>query len=381
MTVTEQHDHPALQVSGLRKVYRSDGKEVVAVDDVSFSVPQGAFYTLLGPSGCGKTTTLRSVAGLEYCDEGEIVVDGVSVSGSGKRTVPPEQRDIGMVFQSYAIWPHMTVFQNAAFPLRVRRSKERASKTEIKQQVERVLAAVGLAGYEDRMATMLSGGQQQRLALARALVRQPKLLLLDEPLSNLDLKLRDAMRGQIRDIQRDLGVATLFVTHDQNEALSMSTSIAVMRDGRIIQEGSPRDIYQRPADAFVADFVGKTNFIKAVVKETGPDGEVTVTTSFGQLHVTTTEKWPNGTPVVVSARPENINLTTDDNDPTDKNCFIGTVEKATFFGESMECVVRVGDFAMLVTVSGDGGGARQLRQDSKVRLTMPTSGCTVLQDT
>ena len=242
----------------------SAGRIVKAVNDVSFDVPEGRLFTLLGPSGCGKTTTMRSIAGLERPVSGEVNVNGTAVYSSPRKLfVPPNRRNFGMVFQSYAIWPHMNVFDNAAFPLRVGRRKY--SKQEIEEKVTRVLNVVGLDSFAGRDATMLSGGQQQRLALARALAMEPKLLLLDEPLSNLDAKLRERMRFEIKRLQRELGLTTVYVTHDQGEALALSHEIAVMSEGRIVQIGSPRAIYERPGSPFVADFVGLTNFVDAVV--------------------------------------------------------------------------------------------------------------------
>src|SRR5436853_217312 len=250
-----------LSVKELYTEYASDrGPPVRAAQNVSFEVPEGKLFTLLGPSGCGKTTTLRSIAGLERPVSGEIEVAGRVVYSSNQRIfVAPNKRNFGMVFQSYAIWPHMNVFQNVAFPLDVRK----LPRKEIQERVTRVLAAVQLGHLVDREATKLSGGQQQRLALARALVMEPQLLLLDEPLSNLDAKLREKMRFELKRLQRELGLTTVYVTHDQSEALAMSNEIAVMNEGRIVQIGSPRDIYERPNSRFVADFVGTTNFIDA----------------------------------------------------------------------------------------------------------------------
>src|SRR5438876_8807945 len=242
-----------LQVTMLRKTFTTERGGVRAVEDVSFTVEEGRFFTLLGPSGCGKTTTLRCVAGLERPEAGTIRLDDAVLSGPG-RFMPTYARDIGMVFQSYAIWPHMTVFDNVAFPLRVART--RPTLLEIRQRVSQALATVRLEGLQDRAATKLSGGQQQRLALARALVREPKLLLLDEPLSNLDAKLREQMRMELRQLQRTLRLTTLYVTHDQVEALAMSNVVAVMHQGRIMQTGAPREIYERPANRFVAEFIG-----------------------------------------------------------------------------------------------------------------------------
>src|SRR5437867_1917113 len=252
-----------LKVEGLFTEYPNERGQIVrAAQDVSFEVPRGKLFTLLGPSGCGKTTTLRSIAGLEKPISGEIAIDGRVVYSSSKGIfVAPNKRNFGMVFQSYAIWPHMNVFQNVAFPLEVRR----LSRKEIRERVERVLTAVQLDHLVNREATKLSGGQQQRLALARALVMEPQLLLLDEPLSNLDAKLRDAMRTELKRLQRELSLTTVYVTHDQSEALALSHEIAVMNEGRIIQVGTPRQIYEQPHDKFVADFVGTTNFIGGTV--------------------------------------------------------------------------------------------------------------------
>src|SRR5436190_11700372 len=235
---------------------------VFAVDHVSLEVQEGELFTLLGPSGCGKTTTLRSIAGLEIPDGGTISLGGrVLFSSTTKVKVPANQRGLGMVFQSYAIWPHMNVFENVAFPLKVLPRGKRPGRSELRARVERALAVVKLEQLASRDATALSGGQQQRLALARALVMEPALLLLDEPLSNLDAKLRHLLRFELKRLQRELKITTVYVTHDQSEALALSHEIAVMKDGRIQQIGSPRDIYERPSSAFVADFVGSTNFL------------------------------------------------------------------------------------------------------------------------
>src|SRR5262245_3245869 len=253
-----------LSVAGLFTEYPNDRGEIVrAAQDVTFTVEEGRLFTLLGPSGCGKTTTLRSIAGLERPKAGEISVKGRVVFSSARGVyVAPNRRGFGMVFQSYAIWPHMNVFQNAAFPLEV--GERRRSRAQIRDHVMRVLTAVQLDHLADREATMLSGGQQQRLALARALVMEPELLLLDEPLSNLDAKLREKMRFELKRLQRDLKITTVYVTHDQTEALALSHEIGVMNQGRIQQIGRPRDVYEHPVNQFVADFVGNTNFLDGV---------------------------------------------------------------------------------------------------------------------
>src|SRR6476619_4203971 len=273
-----------LSVRSLYTEYANEhGAAVKAAQDVSFDVPEGKLFTLLGPSGCGKTTTLRSIAGLEKPTAGEIEVAGRFVYSSSKGIfVAPNKRNFGMVFQSYAIWPHMNVFQNVAFPLEVRR----LAKKEIRDKVMRVLQAVALDELVDRDATKLSGGQQQRLALARALVMEPQLLLLDEPLSNLDAKLRDHMRIELKRLQRELGLTTIYVTHDQGEALALSHEIAVMKDGFVVQIGTPRQIYETPRNQFVADFVGSTNFVGGTVTAADDgSGHCVVHTGFGDLKV------------------------------------------------------------------------------------------------
>src|SRR5205085_1646281 len=290
-----------LKVTSLFTEYASEhGAVVKAAQDVSFEVPEGKLFTLLGPSGCGKTTTLRSIAGLERPSSGEIEVAGRTVYSSNRRIfIAPNKRNFGMVFQSYAIWPHMNVFQNVAFPLEVRKLPKKA----IRDKVMRVLAAVQLDHLVDREATKLSGGQQQRLALARALVMEPQLLLLDEPLSNLDAKLRDRMRIELKRLQRELGLTTVYVTHDQSEALALSHEIAVMNDGFVVQVGTPRQIYEQPHNQFVADFVGTTNFIGGTVASL--EGvRCVVSSAVGELKAQASEGLTKNALVIVSVRPE-----------------------------------------------------------------------------
>ena len=331
-----------IKVDHLAKTYT--GTATPAVDDVSFTVEQGGFYTLLGPSGCGKTTTLRCIAGLERPDAGTIQL-GSTVVVSDRTFVPTNRRDIGMVFQSYAVWPHMTVFENAAFPLRV--AKHKLRKSVLDEKVMGALALVGLEGFEQRMATMLSGGQQQRLSVARALVREPDVLLLDEPLSNLDAKLRERMRSELLLIQRRVGITTLFVTHDQIEALSMSERIAVMNGGKIVQEGTPRQIYHDPANAFVASFIGSTNLISGRVGSHDPGtGLTTVETPAGSIRANV-EGIAKGEAVMVSIRPEEIVVHRGDRHESEplpeQNVLAGTIEIGLFVGVSVEYHVRVGD--------------------------------------
>jgi iron(III) transport system ATP-binding protein len=324
------------------------GTVVRAADDVSFEVPQGKFFTLLGPSGCGKTTTLRSIAGLEKPTGGEIRVGDRTVFSAAQGIfVAPNRRNFGMVFQSYAIWPHMNVFQNVAFPLEV--GRRRFSQAEKADRVMRVLHAVALDHLAERDATRLSGGQQQRLALARALVMEPDLLLLDEPLSNLDLKLRERMRFELKRIQRELGITTIYVTHDQGEALALSHEIAVMNAGRIVQRGGPRDIYERPKSRFVADFIGSTNFVEGAVlaREADPH-HWRVSTPIGELRVVCHEDLGRGEALTVSIRPEDLELTEAPVDGADgRNALSGTVDQKVFLGEYVDFQVKIGETILL----------------------------------
>jgi iron(III) transport system ATP-binding protein len=286
---------------------------------------------------------LRSIAGLERPRSGEITVGGQLIYSLQKKVfIPPNRRGLGMVFQSYAIWPHMTVFENAAFPLQV--SKSKLPKKDIEARVSRVLKVVALEEMAEREATKLSGGQQQRLALARALVMEPPLLLLDEPLSNLDAKLRERMRFELKRLQRELGITTVYVTHDQSEALALSHSIAVMNGGVIQQTGTPREIYERPGSQFVADFIGSTNFLAATVK--GQDAAFyRVSSEVGDLKVRAVEPLQAGARVVVSVRPEDIRLS--ESRPRGENVLEGTVDTKVFLGESVDFQVKVGPRALL----------------------------------
>ena len=331
-----------LSVKGLCTEYVNERNQAIrAAQDVTFEVPQGKLFTLLGPSGCGKTTTLRSIAGLERPRAGEIrVKDEVIYSSTRRVFVPPNRRGLGMVFQSYAIWPHMTVYENAAFPLRVGRRK--FSRREIDERVTRVLATVDLSEMAQREATKLSGGQQQRLALARALVMEPRLLLLDEPLSNLDAKLRERMRFELKRLQRELGITTVYVTHDQSEALALSHAIAVMNRGRIEQTGTPREIYERPVNQFVADFVGSTNFLDGTVRATdGGSGYYRVESALGVMKALGLDTLQPGDKVVVSVRPEDVHLS--ELRPEGENVWQGLVDQKVFLGESVDFQVVVGE--------------------------------------
>jgi iron(III) transport system ATP-binding protein len=330
-------------IENLHKTFQAGPAEVRAIDGISLNVEPGKLITLLGPSGCGKTTTLRCLAGLERPDSGRIVIDGKVVFDSDKRIfVPANERSLGMVFQSYAIWPHMTVFENVAFPLRVARDRK-YSAAEVRQEVSRVLEMVQLAGYENRASTRLSGGQQQRLAFARGLVRKPNLLLLDEPLSNLDAKLREQMRVELKRLQRSLGVTTVYVTHDQSEALALSDKIAVFSAGRIVQQGTPQEIYRRPGSQFVADFVGSANFFHGTVAGQGDDtATATVDTPHGTIRCRFSDQVQPGQAVVVTARPEDLVIS--EKHPGDGlNVFAGKVAHRVFLGEVTDYFVDLGE--------------------------------------
>ena len=346
-----------LTVRGLTKIYgnRSDAK-AGGVRGVSFDLPPGTFFTLLGPSGCGKTTTLRCIAGLERPDAGLIQI-GQSVlhdSNTGA-SVPLNRRGIGMVFQSYAIWPHMTVFENIAFPMRVSKDR-RYSASEIQSMVDEALNTVGLNGYGARPATRLSGGQQQRVALARAIVHKPRLLLLDEPLSNLDASPREEMRIELRRLQQQIGLTTIYVTHDQAEALAMSDIVAVMDQGNVAQMDEPRTIYFRPANEFVARFIGAANLLHGVcVAKTiaGEIGAVTLDddTRIGCLFP---EARKSGQAVTVSLRPESFIMSPLDAEfVPGPNILAGTVIASSFLGGSARYDVRVNQRVLRVSAPSD----------------------------
>lgn len=366
-----------LNVSGLHTEYVSDkGVVVKAAQDVSFEVPEGQLFTLLGPSGCGKTTTLRSIAGLEKPTAGVISVNGTSVFNALDNVfIPPNKRGFGMVFQSYAIWPHMTVFQNASFPLEV--GQKKYARKEIEAKVMRVLESVELATYADRDATRLSGGQQQRLALARALVMEPKLLLLDEPLSNLDAKLREKMRFELKKIQRELGITTIYVTHDQSEALALSHEIAVMRSGRIMQIGTPREIYEKPCSEFVADFVGTINFIKAKVRSIDAASHAMVVDSeMGTMQVPMVNACHVGEAVQICVRPEDVHLSDSTPPVNHTNHYLGTVFAKIFLGEVLDFQVQVKEKVILARVHP----SQKTPVGAPIHIVLDPSDCIVLKN-
>ncbi len=332
---------PTIRLINLTKAYRLDRQVVSAVDQVTLEAPDGQILTLLGPSGCGKSTTLRCIAGLERPDDGEILFDErVLFSRRGRVSVPPERRNVGMVFQSYAIWPHLTVFENVAYPLRVRG----APPAQIAERVRRTLDQVDLAGLDDRPAPFLSGGQQQRVALARALVYEPEVLLLDEPLSNLDAKVREQVREDFRLLQRRLGITAVYVTHDQLEALSLSDLVAVMQHGQIMEVGRPQDLYTRPQSPFTASFLGEISYLPGTVA--ADDGEmVTLHTSVGLVRCARGAPVAAGTHVVAGVRPEHFTLWRDR--PAADNVLEGKVVSALYEGTRVKYRLTVGEMNVL----------------------------------
>ncbi|AKI01934.1 ABC-type spermidine/putrescine transport system, ATPase component [Hoeflea sp. IMCC20628] len=329
-------------IDNLHVRFNSDKGQVHAVRGVSINVAPGEFYTLLGPSGCGKTTTLRCLAGLERPSGGSITIGDVLVHDTDKDiSIPTYRRDIGMVFQSYAIWPHLTVFENVAFPLREMRPK--LAESEIERRVKNALELVQLSGYETRPAPFLSGGQQQRLALARAIVREASVVLFDEPLSNLDAKLRAETRLELRRLVKRLGMTALYVTHDQTEALTMADRVAVMRDGQIAQEATPVEIYKRPVSQFVASFIGQCNFAKATIRAL-PTGDALghIDTEWGALAFSDGRGRAAGDDVTIAVRPENVRLA-DDHTQAGVPRITGEVSEIVFLGEALECRINLGD--------------------------------------
>lgn len=357
-----------LAVSDLAKLFRPGSDDAVGLYPLSFTLKEGTFFTLLGPSGCGKTTTLRCVAGLERPDSGAIRLGETTLfSDQVQVNVPLNRRGIGMVFQSYAIWPHMSIFENVAFPLRVAREGAPAGP-QIARMVNEALERVDLKGFGERSPTQLSGGQQQRVALARAIVRRPKLLLLDEPLSNLDARLRDEMRAELKRLQREIGITTVYVTHDQAEALEMSDLIAVLNKGRLRQLGSARDIFFAPADGFVANFMGSPNLLQGTAERAvAAGGTAEVKLSNGRSIMC---RFPRAlaakTRAVVSIRPEIIALSAanDAAPPEGWNNFTGRVTALDFQGYQSRCTIAIGD----LTLKANADSRQGLALGDEVRL-------------
>jgi iron(III) transport system ATP-binding protein len=343
-----------VRATGLVKTFGT----VAAVNDLSFEAKAGEFLTLLGPSGCGKTTTLRLVAGLERPDRGEIQVGDRQLSSAASGLfVPPERRGMGMVFQSYAIWPHMTVFENVAFPLQ----ELRVPRAEVRERVMTMLGTVGLGELHARPAPMLSGGQQQRVALARALVSNPQVLLLDEPLSNLDARLREEMRFELREMQAKLGITSIFVTHDQAEAMTLSDRIVVMNAGRIEQEGSPQEVYQRPSTRFVMDFLGRANHLPARIRR-GEDGSLVAELEGSGfcMPLGALESWQHGQEVLLAFRPEAVEAQAAERD----GAWVGVVRSSVYVSGHVEYLVEMGKF----TVRATGPEDARLPHDARAKL-------------
>jgi ABC-type Fe3+/spermidine/putrescine transport system ATPase subunit len=336
-----------------------------AVDGATLDVADGELFTLLGPSGCGKTTLLRLIAGFYQPDEGEIRFGDRRVDG-----LPPYARNIGMVFQNYALWPHMTVRGNITYGLRLRK----LAAAEIERRLQHVLQQVNLLGLDGRYPGQLSGGQQQRVALARALVLNPDLLLLDEPLSNLDAKIRVQVRGEIRRLQQALGITTIYVTHDQEEALSLSDRVAVMREGRLQQVATPKALYERPANRFVADFVGTNNLIPGVCKEHGAGG-LLVETPLGMIHARSGAGIAPGARCVLAVRPENVAL-----GRSGDNVVGGRVAVAAYLGSTLRYDVETPAGLVLRVDVRDAWHHQPLAVGQPVHLTFPASVALTLPD-
>ncbi|MBW1835513.1 MAG: ABC transporter ATP-binding protein [Deltaproteobacteria bacterium] len=321
----------------IQNLFKRFGK-VVAVNHIQLEVNKGELLTLLGPSGCGKTTTLRCIAGLEKPEEGDIVIDGKPMLSEG--FVQPSKRGIGMVFQNYAVWPHMKVFNNIVYGLKI----QKIPRQTIQEKARQVLELTGLNGLEERYPSQLSGGQQQRVALARALVSNPKVLLLDEPLSNLDAKLREELRFEIKSLVKRMGITSVYVTHDQAEAMVISDRVAVMESGNVVQIGTPQEIYEKPANRFVADFIGTMNFMSGEVVQVFQDTDaVYVRTAFSAKMLCTTPDTTSITPgqkVYASIRPEDVEVFTEP--PQDReNLFKGTIAHKAYLGNFLYFFVSV----------------------------------------
>ena len=323
-------------------------KDTVAVNRIQLDIEKGEMLTLLGPSGCGKTTTLRCIAGLEKPEDGDIVIDGKPMLSKG--FVQPSKRGIGMVFQNYAVWPHMKVFNNVAYGLKL----QKLPKKDIREKTGDVLELVGLGGLEDRYPSQLSGGQQQRVALARALVRNPKVLLLDEPLSNLDAKLREELRFEIKSLVRRMGITSVYVTHDQAEAMVISDRIAIMHAGNVVQIGSAQEIYEQPANRFVADFIGTMNFISGEIKQVYQDKEqVSVRTDFSDnllCMMSHADETKTGEKAYASIRPEDVEVFAEPPQES-QNVFKGIIDNKAYLGNFLYLFVSVNGTKVRVQIS------------------------------
>jgi len=359
---------PGLRIESARKHFVTpEGGQVRALDGVDLTISPGEFFVMLGPSGCGKTTLLRSIAGLEYLDGGTITLDGKRID-----QLPPYRRPVNTVFQSYALFPHLTVAQNIAFGLEM----DGVDKATTAATVERMLALVHLSGLGRRRPSQLSGGQQQRVALARALAKKPRVLLLDEPLAALDLKLRRGMQAELKAIQQTTGVTFVFVTHDQEEALSMGDRIAVFDSGRIRQVGTPAEIYERPVDRFVADFIGETSFLTLDVRA-GADGGLTAHLP-GGTRVPVPQGLTTPGTVTVAVRPERVQVGAGGSDGSPDGAFDGVVRQAVYMGTDQRCEVDVDGSTLKVRLPAASGA--RLSVGDRVRLSIEPQHLRVLAD-
>ena len=362
-----------LSIRGLRKTFPVGKGKVNALAGVSLEVAEADFFTLLGPSGSGKSTALRCVAGLEHAEQGEIIIGGQCVFSAERGIrVPPDERPIGMVFQSYAIWPHMDVFHNVAFPLLYGSKGRRPPRGEIRKNVSEALQKVQMEGYERRPATQLSGGQQQRVALARALVRKPRLLLLDEPLSNLDAKLREEMRVELKQLTSALGITSFFVTHDQLEALAMSDWIGVIMDGSLIETGRPLEVYTKSFDRRVAAFLGIANTLDGRVVAVAP--ETRLDTVIGPLALSTADGLAVDAAAAIAVRPEAVMCLRASPDKK-VNLFEGTVTRTTFLGSFVDGEVQVGDQTLRVSFNP----YESFTPGERVYVHIPPERCQILR--
>ncbi|MFQ5612937.1 MAG: ABC transporter ATP-binding protein [Anaerolineae bacterium] len=357
---------PGLRLVSLLKQF---GK-TTAVDRINLEIQDGEIMTLLGPSGCGKTTTLRCIAGFLRPEAGQIFLGDRQVTH-----LPPEKRDIGIVFQNYALWPHMTVYDNLAFGLQLKR----VPKAKVESRVAEALALVRLGGFAERYPRQLSGGQQQRIALARALIIEPRVLLLDEPLSNLDAQLREEMRFEIRELQQKLGITAVYVTHDQAEALALSDRIAVMNNGEITQIGTPEQIYNRPSSRFVAGFIGLSSFVEGVVTQIEGATGCAVVTIGDQINICVPgDNLSLDQQVTLAIRPEHIRLRGNASEPVPEsaNLLEGEVIKAAYLGDVIDYRVAIGQWELRFHTAAD----QVLRPKEKVQLVIPPERITLIPD-
>ena len=360
----------AVEVRAATKVFGSGAERVVALDQVSVAIHENEFFTLLGPSGCGKTTLLRLIAGFERPDGGEILLGGEEISG-----LPPFKRPVNTVFQNYALFPHLSVGENVGFGL----SMLRRPKAEIAETVEEMLALVRLEGLAGRRTSQLSGGQQQRVALARALANRPKVLLLDEPLSALDFKLRKEMQLELKRLQRETGITFVFVTHDQEEAISMSDRLAVMSAGRVQQVGVPNEIYEAPLNRFVADFIGETNFLEAKVLEAAA-GRLTCALGSGQ-RLTAEGEGAAGEKVTLAVRPEKVGLVPASVDSRANGAFVGTVSELLYQGRTTSYhIALVGGGRLVARDANREDGSQVFAPGDVVAVSLPAAALRVLRD-